>query len=59
MAHVKKSAALDEQARSEGGRRAFLQKLMDKGGVRAQLRSGNILTGSFMSPLTTSGVFPK
>ncbi len=45
MAHVKKSDVLDEQARSEGGRRAFMQKLMDKGGVRAQLRSGNILTG--------------
>ncbi|MEN6373952.1 MAG: MlaD family protein [Smithella sp.] len=45
MSHVKKSAALDEQAKSEGGLRAFLQKLMDKGGVRAQLRSGNILTG--------------
>lgn len=44
MAHVKKSAALDEQARSESGRHAFMQKLIDKG-VRAQLRSGNILTG--------------
>ena len=44
MAHVKKSAALDEQARSESGRHAFMQKLIDKG-ARAQLRSGNILTG--------------
>ncbi|MEQ8164287.1 MAG: MlaD family protein, partial [Smithellaceae bacterium] len=44
MAHVKKSAALEEQARSESGRHVFMQKLIDKG-VRAQLRSGNILTG--------------
>ncbi|MEN6331161.1 MAG: MlaD family protein [Smithella sp.] len=44
MAHVKKSAALDEQAGSETGRHAFLQRMIDKG-LRAQLRSGNLLTG--------------
>ena len=44
MAHVKKSAALDELAGSESGRRAFLQKMIDRG-LRAQLRSGNLLTG--------------
>jgi len=44
MAHVKKSAAFDEQARSESGRHAFMQKMMERG-LRAQLRSGNLLTG--------------
>lgn len=44
MAHVKKSAALDEQARSESGRHALMQKMMERG-LRAQMRSGNLLTG--------------
>lgn len=44
LSYVKKSAALDKQAQTESGRRAFMQRMIDQG-LRAQLRSGNLITG--------------
>jgi paraquat-inducible protein B len=44
MAHVKKSAAAEQKTLSEQERHAFTQRLIDRG-VRAQLRSGNLMTG--------------
>jgi len=44
MTHVKKTAASEQLAQTEKGRHAFLQRLVDRG-FRAQLRSGNLVTG--------------
>ena len=43
-AYVKKSAALEERIKSEIKRHGVIQKMVDRG-IRAQLRSGSILTG--------------
>ncbi|HPJ96955.1 MAG TPA: MlaD family protein [Syntrophales bacterium] len=44
MAHVKKSPKLEERARNQTERQTFMQNAIDRG-LRAQLRSGNLLTG--------------
>jgi len=44
MTHVKKSPDLDKRAQSEAERHAFVQNAVERG-LRAQLRSGNLLTG--------------
>lgn len=44
MAHLKSSAVAKQKAASEKERRAFLQRTVDLG-MRAQLRTGNVLTG--------------
>jgi paraquat-inducible protein B len=44
MAHVNKSAILEQKVQSETERRDFIQNAVNHG-LRAQLRSGNLLTG--------------
>lgn len=58
LAHVKKSAAAEQKAQSEEGRRAFLQLMIDRG-LRAQLRSGNIVTGQLYVALDRFPDAPK
>jgi paraquat-inducible protein B len=43
-AYVKKSVALEERIKSEIKRHGVIQKMVDRG-IRAQLRSGSLLTG--------------
>jgi paraquat-inducible protein B len=43
-AYVKKSAVLEERIKSERKRHGVIQKMVDRG-IRAQLRSGSLLTG--------------
>lgn len=43
-AHLKNPSAADRKLQSEKERRAFLQRMVDRG-LRAQLRSGNLATG--------------
>jgi len=44
MAHVKKSSDLEGKVQSRAERQSFMQNAVDHG-MRAQLRSGNLLTG--------------
>ena len=44
MAHVKKSSGMEKQLKSKIGRLTFLQSAIDRG-VRAQLRTSNVVTG--------------
>jgi len=44
VAYVKKSAGLEEKIKREKTHHGFIQKLVDRG-IRAQLRSGSLLTG--------------
>jgi len=44
MAHIQKSPELEAKAGSEKERQTFIQDAVDRG-LRAQLRSGNLLTG--------------
>jgi paraquat-inducible protein B len=43
--NAQQAAVGDALARSEGDRRAFFQRMVEQRGLRAQLRSGNLLTG--------------
>lgn len=44
LAHLKKSTTAEQIAQSMKERQAFLQRMIDRG-LRAQLRSGNLVTG--------------
>ncbi len=48
---VGQAAEGEALARSEGERRAFFQRLVEQRGLRAQLRSGNLLTGQLFVAL--------
>jgi len=54
MSHVKKTPGLEAKVQSETERRAFMQIAVDRG-LRAQLRSGNLLTGQ---RFITFDIFP-
>lgn len=54
MAHVKKNSDLAAKSQSETGRHGFMQNAIDQG-LRAQLRSGNLLTGQ---RFITFDIFP-
>jgi paraquat-inducible protein B len=58
LEHVKKSAAAEQKAQSEEGRHAFVQRMIDRG-FRAQLRSGNIVTGQLYVALDRFPNAPK
>ncbi|SEM13715.1 paraquat-inducible protein B [Syntrophus gentianae] len=58
MAHLMKSATTEQITRSEPERRAFVQRLVDLG-LRAQLRSGNLVTGQLYVALERFPNAPK
>jgi len=58
MAHLVKSTTTDQIARSETERHAFVQRLVDLG-LRAQLRSGNLVTGQLYVALERFANAPK
>jgi len=58
LAHVKNAAADDRRARDDRWRRGFLQRMIDRG-LRAQLRSGNLVTGQLYVALERFPDAPK
>jgi len=58
MAHLMKSATTEQIVRSETERRAFVQRLVDLG-LRAQLRSGSLVTGQLYVALERFPNAPK
>lgn len=58
MAHIKHSAAVEQMAATEKERRAFVQRSVDLG-MRAQLRTGNVLTGQVYVALERFPDAPK
>ncbi|SPD75615.1 Qaraquat-inducible protein B [uncultured Desulfobacterium sp.] len=55
LAHIKKSSAAEEKAQSQKERQTMIQRMVDRG-LRAQLRSGNIVTGQLYVALD---IFPN
>jgi len=58
MAHLMKSATTEQIVRSETERHAFVKRLVDLG-LRAQLRSGNLVTGQLYVALERFPNAPK
>lgn len=58
LKHVKQAYGLDIKARSEAWRHSFLEKAVERG-LRAQMRSGNLLTGKLYVALDIFPDAPK
>lgn len=58
MAHIKHSATVEQMAATQKERRAFVQRSVDLG-MRAQLRTGNVLTGQVYVALDRFPDAPK